>query len=45
MNEARLSHLPFWGPSEFFFFSFNGRRVNPNETFEFWVKGSGKPLG
>ena len=19
MNEARLSHLPFWGPSEFFF--------------------------
>jgi len=20
MNEARLSHLPFWGPSEFCFF-------------------------
>jgi len=20
MNEARLSHLPFWGPSEGFFF-------------------------
>jgi len=20
MNEARLSHLPFWGPSEAFFF-------------------------
>jgi len=19
MNEARLSHLPFWGPSEFYF--------------------------
>jgi len=45
MNEARLSHLPFWGPSEgLFSYKFNGRRVNPNETFEFWVKGSGKPL-
>jgi len=52
MNEARLSHLPFWGPSEGFFLInstavglTHGRRVNPNETFEFWVKGSGKPLG
>ena len=33
MNEARLSHLPFWGPSEAFFSELNVRRVNPNETF------------
>jgi len=34
MNEARLSHLPFWGPSEaFFFLIINVRRVKPNKTF------------
>jgi len=42
MNEARLSHLPFWGPSEGFFLIIQRPSgYNPNETFEFWVKGSG----
>jgi len=46
MNEARLSHLPFWGPSEgFFLINSTAVELTPNETFEFWVKGSGKPLG
>jgi len=48
MNEARLSHLPFWGPSEGFFLinltAVGLTRMNRFETFEFWVKGSGKPL-
>jgi len=33
INEARLSHLPFWGPSEAVFVLLKRRRVNPNETF------------
>ena len=42
LNEALLSHLPFWGPSEaFFVIQVNVRRVNPNEAFDFRVKGSG----
>jgi len=46
MHEARLSHLPFWGPSEgFFLINSTAVGLNPNETFEFWLRGSGKPLG
>jgi len=51
MNEARLSHLPFWGPSEGSFL-INSTAVGltrmKRSSFGLRVnpvKGSGKPLG
>jgi len=38
-ERSAFKPLAFWGPSEgFFLILIQRRRVNPNETFEFWVR-------